>query len=414
MLQAFPSSLKIVMLGPFAWAPKGTVSARAFFAAQALVEQGHRVTILMPPYDNPADSGLAWERDGVRLVNARLRGGDSAWNRLAVPLGLARRAVRLAPDVIHAFKPISYAGLSSLYLRTFWRSIPLVLDTDDWDGPGGWADVYGRPRLWKWFFAWLERWLARRADAVTVASRTLHDQVRGFGVPAERIFYLPNGPDPKLRPHPSAGSHPPRQAGQRVRAELGVGDAPLAIYVGHISYGSDLDLLIQALPDVVEAVPGVRLIVVGTGDGLPALQAQVQRAGLAGRVIFTGWVAPHQVGPYLAAADVAVAPYRDTLINRAKCSAKIIYYMAMGKPIVSSRVGQNLEYLDEGRAGLLSEPGDAQDLAAGIIALLRDPARAAELGRWAGQRIWEHFDWRKQVTQIESAYRIALDRQRSS
>jgi len=404
------SPLQIVMLGPFAWAPKATVSARAFFAARALVEKGHRVTILMPPYDNPAGSGLEWERDGVRLVNVRLRGGDSAWNRLAVPLALARRTIRLAPDVVHAFKPISYAGLSSLYLRIFWPSVPLVLDTDDWDGPGGWADVYARPRLWKWFFARLERWLARRAGAVTVASRTLYDQIQGFGVPDDRIFYLPNGPDPALRLDLPAGSEALCQDGLRVRAALGVGDAPLAIYVGHISSGSDLDLLIEALPAVVEAVPGVRLVVVGTGDGLPALQAQVQRSGLAGRVIFTGWIEPRQVAPYLAAADVAVAPYRDTLINRAKCSAKIIYYMVMGKPIVSSRVGQNLEYLDEGRAGLLTEPGDARDFAAGMVALLRDPARAAELGRRAGRRIWEQFDWRKQVAQIESAYQSALGR----
>ncbi len=420
------------MLGPFAWAPKATVSARAFFAGRALIERGHQVTILIPPYDNPADSGLEWERDGVRLINMRLR-GDSTWDRFTIPLAMARRAVRLAPDVVHVFKPISYAGLSGLYLRIFWPSIPLVLDTDDWDGPGGWADVHARPRMWKWFFAWLERWLARRADAVTVASRTLHDQIRGFGVPADRIFYLPNGPDPGLRLCSSAaqrssrfdprrasdepvrpegtldlGSGCLRQDGVQVRDELGVGGAPLAIYVGQITHGSDLDLLIEALPGVIEMVPDVRLVVVGTGDGLPALRARVEEAGLADRVIFTGWVPPDRVAPYLAAADIAVAPYRDTLINRAKCAAKIIYYMALGKPIVSSRVGQNLEYLDGGRAGLLTEPGDATDLAAGMAALLRDRKRAVELGRRAERRIWEHFDWRKLVTQVERAYQAAL------
>jgi len=395
------------MLGPFAWAPKGTVSARAHFAGQALVEKGHQVTILMPPYDNPTDSGLEWEWDGVRLINMRLQ-RDSARSRLTVPLAMARRAVRLAPDVIHVFKPISYAGLSGLYLQFLWSSIPLVLDTDDWDGPGGWADVYARPRWWKGFSAWLERWLARRADAVTVASRTLYDQIQGFGVPPEQIFYLPNGPDPKLRRLLSTGPGSPSQDGQRMRTELGVGDAPLAIYVGQIAHGHDLDLVVKALPDVVQAIPDLRLVVVGTGDGLPALQAQVGQAGLTEQVIFTGWIDPDQSSPYLAAADIAVAPYRDTLINRAKCAAKIIHYMAMGKPIVSSRVGQNLEYLDEGRAGLLTEPGDAADLAAGMVTLLRDREQAAELGRRAERRIWEQFDWRKQVTEIERAYQVAL------
>jgi glycosyltransferase involved in cell wall biosynthesis len=399
--------LNIVMLGPFAWAPKGTVSVRAFFAGRALVERGHQVTILIPPYDNPADSGLAWERDGVRLVNMCVH-DESVWSRTTVPLAMARHTIRLTPDVIHVFKPISYAGLGGLYLRTFWRHVPLVLDTDDWDGPGGWADVQARPWWWKRFFAWLERWLARRAHGVTVASRTLYDQVQGFGVPTDRIFYLPNGPDPALRSLPPADVEPARQEVRRVRAELGLADAPLAIYVGHVPRYNDLDLLIQALPFVIDALPSARLLVVGDGDGLPSLQAQVQQAGLAGRVVFTGRLAPDRAAPLLAAADVAVAPYRDTLINRSKCAAKIIYYMAMGKPIVSNRVGQNLEYLDEGRAGLLAEPGDAAALAAGMVALLRDPVRAAELARRARQRIWEQFDWRKQVTHLEQAYIIAL------
>ena len=399
--------LNIVMLGPFAWAPKGTVSVRAFFAGRALVERGHRVTILMPPYDNPADSGLEWERDGVQLVNMRLQ-GDSAWSRLTVPLAMARRAVHLAPDVIHIFKPISYAGLSGLYLRTLWRHIPLVLDTDDWDGPGGWADVDARPWWWKRFFAWLERWLAQRADGVTVASRALADQIRGFDVPSGRIFYLPNGPDPALRALPLADSGSSRPEARRVRAELGLGDGPLAIYVGHIPRYNDLDLLIQALPPLIETIPDARLIIVGDGDGLPSLRTQVEQAGLTDRVVFTGRLAPDRAAPLLRAADVAVAPYRDTLINRSKCAAKIIYYMAMGKPIVSSRVGQNLEYLDGGLAGLLTEPGDAADLAAGLVALLRDPERAAELARRARQRIWEQFDWRKQISQVEQAYDVAF------
>jgi glycosyltransferase involved in cell wall biosynthesis len=395
------------MLGPFAWAPKGTVSVRAFFVGRALVERGHRVTILIPPYDHPADSGLEWEQDGVQLVNMRLR-GDSVWSRLTVPLAMARRAARLSPDVVHVFKPISYAGLSGLYLRTLWRHMPLVLDTDDWDGPGGWADVDARPWWWKRFFVWLERWLAQRADGVTVASRMLHNQVQGFDVPAERIFYLPNGPDPALRTLPIAVSGPPCPEAQQARAELGLGDAPLAIYVGHIPQYNDLDLLIQALPLLIETIPDARLIIVGDGDGLSPLQTQVQQVGLADRVVFTGRLAPDRTAPLLRAADVAVAPYRDTLINRSKCAAKIIYYMVMGKPIVSSRVGQNMEYLDGGLAGLLTEPGDAADLAAGMVALLRDPERAAELARRARQRIWEQFDWQKQVLHVEQAYHAAL------
>jgi glycosyltransferase involved in cell wall biosynthesis len=396
--------MRIVMIGPFAWAPKGTVSARAFFIGRALVERGHQVTILMPPYNNPPHAGWEWARDGVRLINMPMPSwGDSLQARLIVPLAMARRAVGLKPDLVHVFKPLGYAGLAGMYLRLFWPRLPLVLDSDDWEGRGGWADVNPYPRLWRWFFAWQEGWLARRADAVTVASRTLQTQMWGFGLPPERVFYLPNGPDRLFR----ACRHVPADEQRRLRRELGVGDAPLAVYVGHISYGSEVNLVLEALPTVVEAAPDIRVVIIGSGDGVPALQEQARRAGLAERVIFTGWVDHQGVPLYLAAADLALYPYRDTLINRAKSPSKITAYMAMGKPIVASAVGENVEYLDGGRAGLLTAPGDPRAFAEGMVTLLRDPLRAAELGRRAEQRIWERYDWALQVREVEGAYRVA-------
>ncbi|MGD8624664.1 MAG: glycosyltransferase family 4 protein [Anaerolineae bacterium] len=393
--------MEIVMIGPFAFKPKGTVSARAFFIARALVQRGHQVTILMPPYDNPADSGRAWEQDGVQLENAHLR-HDDAWHRLVVPLRLARRATALDPDVVHVFKPTGYSGLAGIYLHLFSRR-PLVLDTDDWEGSGGWADVNAYPALRRRFFDWQERWLARRAGAVTVASRTLQAQVWGFGRDPARVIYLPNGPDERLREADRAGEGD--IAG--VRAALGVGPAPLALYLGHIPLGNDLDLALDALALVRQRLPGARLVIAGVGDGLPALEAHARRAGVDGAVIFPGWIEHERAHLYLAAADVVVSPYRDTLINRAKCPAKVVSAMALGKAVITSRVGQNREYIEEGRSGLLTEPGDAHDLARALHDLLSDRDRAAELGRNARQRIWQHFSWASRIDEVERAYRLA-------
>jgi glycosyltransferase involved in cell wall biosynthesis len=394
--------LSIVMVGPFAFKPKGTVSVRAFFIARALAKRGHRVTILMPPYDNLADSGRVWEQDGVRLENMSLRRNDT-WHQLVVPGRMARRAVRLAPDVVHVFKPIGYSGLTGMWLRRFSRR-PLVLDTDDWEGTGGWNDVNPYPALWKRLFDWQERWLARHADAVTVVSRTLQSQVWGFGVDPARVIYLPNGPDASLREQVAV------RDGQKaeIRAKLGVGNAPLALYLGHIPHGSDMDLALDAWVRVGERLPEARLVIAGTGDGLPHLQAHATAAGVADRVVFPGWVEHDEAHLYWAAADVAVNPYRDTLINRSKCAGKVVLAMAMGKAVVTSRLGENLEYIEGGRSGLLTEPGDAGDLARALLAALSDRAWAAELGRNARQRIWEKFDWDARAGEVERAYEIAL------
>lgn len=393
--------MNIVMIGPFAFTPKGTVSVRAFFAARALVKRGHQVTILMPPYDNLADSGREWTRDGVRLENMTLR-RITATTPLTTAIRMARRALELVPDVIHVFKSIGYSGLAGQLLARFSR-VPLTLDHDDWEGRGGWADLNPYPPLWRRFFAWQEPNTLRRAGAITVASRTLQTQVWGMGIHAARVFYVPNGPDEALRRRPEESA--PRR--REIRAELGVGDGPLAVYLGQIPHGNDLDQALAAVERVLPRFPDLRLAILGTGDGLPALREEVAWRKLERVVIFSGWVDHERAPDYLAAADLAIYPYRDNLINRSKCSAKVVEYMAMGLPIVASRVGQNVEYIEHGTSGLLAEPGDVESFAQMMAAVLSDPHKAKATGEAARQRVWARFDWDGLVETVERAYREA-------
>jgi glycosyltransferase involved in cell wall biosynthesis len=96
---------------------------------------------------------------------------------------------------------------------------------------------------------------------------------------------------------------------------------------------------------------------------------------------------------------------RDTLINRAKCSAKLLDLMVLARPIVTHRVGQQGEYLQHGESGWLADPGDVAGLAAGVLRLLADPALAARLGAAAATRAWDHFSWSHLSAAAEAAYR---------
>jgi len=304
--------MRIVMIGPFAFTPKATVSARTFPMAQALTARGHEVTILVAPYDNLADAGQIIERDGVRIENLSLK-RVTALTPLSAARRLAARARDLQPDVVHVFKPVGYAALAGMVLR-YTSRLPLVVDTDDWEGTGGWNSVNPYPWHWRRFFDFQERWLPRHSAAVTVASRTLETQVWGMGVPPDRVFYVPNCPGMTFL---SRRDNIQQADRARVRDTLGIGTAPMAIYVGHITLGDDLDLALAAFGQVRDHVPDARMVVVGTGDGLDRLRTLATELRLADAVIFTGWIDHVNVPAYLAAADVAIYPYRDTLINRA-------------------------------------------------------------------------------------------------
>lgn len=392
------------MIGPFALAPKATVSARAFPMAQALVERNHSVSLYLPPYDNLAHAGQSETRAGVTIHNLAIR-RVRAWTPLSAAWQLASRVRQVAPDVVHVFKPVGYAALTGMILRRTSR-LPIVVDTDDWEGTGGWNSVNPYPWHWRRFFDLQERWLPRHAAAVTVASRTLQSQVWGMGVSPDRVFYAPNCPRTSLL---SARDQVSEADQARVRQQLGIGSAPMLLFVGNISLGDDLDLALVALQEVRERLPEVQLVIVGTGEGLSRLRDLADDLCLHNTVHFTGWIEHQHVPAYLAAADIAIYPYRDTLINRAKCSIKILEYMAMGKAIVTTRVGQNLEYLEHGRSGILAEPGDAHAFAYALLCLLADPALAHRLGENAARRIRDQFTWSRQIHTIEQAYHLAQE-----
>ena len=188
-----------------------------------------------------------------------------------------------------------------------------------------------------------------------------------------------------------------------------MGDAPVALYLGHVPNGTDLDLALEALHALRDRLPEARLVIAGVGEGLDGLRAQAGQLGLGERVIFPGWIEPEQAHAHVASADAVVNPYRDSLINRSKCAGKVILGMAMGQAVVTSRLGQNLEYIEDGHSGVLTEPGDSNDLARGLLSVLSNPEWAAELGRRARQRIWEQFDWDSRAGEMERAYQIALE-----
>ncbi|MBK8541843.1 MAG: glycosyltransferase [Ardenticatenia bacterium] len=219
--------MRLVFLGPFGLAPKGTMRARALPLARALARLGHEVTVIMPPWQRPEEADRAWEDavPGLRLVNVSLGGLRlPGLGHLIVAARMARLALALEPDVVHAFKPKAYSHLALLLLRlrrglTGAAGPRLILDSDDWEGPGGWNDLEPYPAWQRRFFAWQERaGLGRHADAVTVASRALETLVWSLGAPPARVLYLPNAIDdafPEASPPPTAlgegagGSAPP-------------------------------------------------------------------------------------------------------------------------------------------------------------------------------------------------------------
>jgi glycosyltransferase involved in cell wall biosynthesis len=390
----------LIMLAPFGLRPKATLSRRALPLAIELVRRGWRVHILAPSDLWPADAGLTIDIQGVTVEHGPLSRARGPLGMVESTRWMTRRVLALRPDLIHLFKPKGYGGMAALALRRIAPALPLVVDTDDWEGRGGWNDRLPYSRPIKLLINWQERILPRRAQAVTVASRTLGQQVAGFGVAAERITYVPNGvhiPGRPLAPRSIA------------RATLDLGENPtVLLYTRFWEFG--LAQIVACLVGLVAQHPAARMLVVGAGENgeEDQLTALAQRAGVAQALDSRGWADERLIAAALAASDVALYPMDDTLLNRAKCSAKLTEQMQAGLPLVAARVGQVAEYIEDGRSGLLVAPGDGGALARGVIALLSQPEQAAALGQAARQRIERHFAWPQLAEALADVYAEAL------
>lgn len=395
--------MRIAMIGAFGLSPRMSISARALPLAAALTARGHPVRIVMPPWHTPQEAGRRWNDQGVELEYTAMSPRIPGLSAVAISWRLLARALDHRPDVVHVYKPKAFAGLAGWLLwharRLGLAHIPMLVDEDDWEGPGGWNEAMPYPRAARALFAWQERWGLRHADAVTVASRALQSLAWGLGVPPERVHHLPNGP----RAWPAG-------EGDRVRARHGLGDAPVVLlYTRFFEY--DVGSLVETFRRIQRALPQARLLVVGQGlvpEDEAAFARRVAQAELETSVIRAGWVPEAELPDYFAAADLALYPFADTLINRTKCPVKLVDLLYSGVPVVANAVGEIREYIRHGETGLLTPPGAPERMAEAAIALLGDPARRSALAERAAAEMRTAYAWDTLAERLLGVYEGAV------
>lgn len=391
--------MKIVFLAPFGIRPKGTVLARMLPLAVELQRLGHTVTVIAPPYTNPEDSGKAEVVRGVRLVNVVLPNAGKVFSVPPLTWRMFRAALAEKPDLIHLFKPKGYGGLAAMLMilieRCGVRMPPLFVDSDDWEGKGGMNDLQSYSFSEKRFYAFQEHWLSCHAVGMTVASRELQRLIARLGVAAESILYLPNCVEDV-----SLGD------GAHIRQKLEIGtDTPVVLlYTRFFEFSQER--LQWVLAGIRERVPDVCFLVVGKGrhgEEEQLLKAS-REMGFAESLVMAGWVEPLEIPDYLAVADVAFYPLDDTLLNRAKCPAKLTEIIRAGVPVVADAVGQALEYIDPEHSGILCNPDDRQGMVDWMVELLQDPVRRKSLGVSGRRYLVENFSWQQYSERLVGFY----------
>jgi len=253
------------------------------------------------------------------------------------------------------------------------------------------------------YLSWAARYAYQHTDAITCVSEPSKQHlVQNWGVPETKLYVLPNGVDTDIfAPHsnnaPSILEH--------------LGNVPVVMFVGGFWPWQDLSLLVHSFAQVLQDVPQARLVLVGDGLERDSVARQVSEYNLENSVIFTGAVAHRDVPTYLRAADVTVVVSPANAPNSHLGSPMKLYeYMASGKAIVATGVGQTTEVIRHGHNGLLVPPGDADALTQAIVRLLLNPAEREQLGNHARQQAVDQHSWQQYVKRLEEIYYDVLQR----
>lgn len=332
--------------------PPGSPRLQAFAPRAEVRRHGIPVAVARQFYCVPAALDVRRRAPGVDLVHAHV-GEDLSVLPLA--RGAARRAG--APLVITVHTSLRHTFVA--------------------DG--------ARERVLKGIGARIERWATGDAARVIALTPRLAECLVDGGVAAKRVHVIPSGVvaadfgDPG--PDPFPGVRRPR-----------------VLFLGRLARQKGVTTLIEAAERLRH--PAATLLVVGDGPERRAAEAAVARAGIGGRVRFTGFRPHHEVAAILAHADVFVMPsiYEEL-------GTVLVEAMQAGLPIVASDTGGIPGALAD--AGVLVAPGDAAGLAAAVDALLADPARAAELGARAAERA-ANYEWDALAERVLDVYQSAL------
>jgi glycosyltransferase involved in cell wall biosynthesis len=285
-------------------------------------------------------------------------------------------ARRLRPDAIYQ-RYAAFNCSGAVVARLL--GIPLVLEfnsSEVWKGRH-WGDA----RLLR-LAELAERLNLRAADWILVVSTALRDQLVADGVPAERIVVNPNAVDPaRFRP----------DAESSVRSGYGLNGQVVVGFAGTFGLWHGVPSLAEAIPLACAAYPELRILLIGDGPLRPLVDRAIAKHGLARRVIQTGLVPHSDMPAYLAACDVLVAPHGRQADGGEFFGSptKLYEYLATGRPVVASNVGQLGQVIRDGETGLLVPPDDPQALADAIVRLAGEPALRARLGA-AGRAQVEH------------------------
>ena len=290
------------------------------------------------------------------------------------------------PDLLYErYELFNYSGVK----LARWHGIPIILEVN------ALLKNYGGKVYLESIARFIEKWVFKKSDAITAVSNILKEDILSYGIPEEKVWFLPNGV--------ALDKFNPGVSDNWVREKYGLQNKIIIGFVGALESWYNFDILIDAMGDIVEKTSSIHLLIVGDGFYRESLEKQIESHKLKNYITLTGRVPHNMVPEYINAIDIAIFLCVRTYTY---CSPmKIFEYMAMGKAITALNVGQVSEIIKHGENGMLVEQGNKKQLVEMLLSLATNLELRTNLGKKARKTIEDNnYTWEKNVDKVCEIY----------
>ena len=313
-------------------------------------------------------------------------------NNLILTAGVLCELKRAPVDFIYQrYGRFTWAGVEA----SLQTGAPLFLEyngSEVWIGKN-W-DMSGMIPLLERF----ERLNLEAAARIFVVSEVERQNLLRANIPDEKIIVNPNGVD--------TGTFRPGVGGEAARRELGIEEQEtVAGFVGTFGPWHGVLTLANAIASMDDDAQ-VRFLLIGAGRFRDEVEQLIRDAGKERQVTFAGHVDHQKVPALLDACDILLSPHvpLEDGSEFFGSPTKLFEYMAMGKGIVASRLGQIGDVLTDEESGLLIEPGNARQLAGAILRLSESRELRERLGIGARRAAVERHTWKQNAQRVIDQY----------
>ena len=290
--------------------------------------------------------------------------------------------IKERPDVIFVYEPSPVTvGVPAVIAR--WKfKVPIYFWVQDlWPDSIASAGNIRNPIILN-ILDRLTRWIYKNSKKVLIQSRGFKNRILAQGVNPSKIIYFPNWTENYYKPVLKT----------EIYSQYFEGKINL-LFAGNIGKSQDFETLIEAASIVHKVNLSVHWVIIGDGRLKSFVQQQVLESGLQKVFKLIGSFAPEEMPGFFSHADALIVSLKKDPLFAITIPSKIQSYMACGKPIITALDGEGSAIVEEAKAGLISDAGNAEDLAKVILDFVAlSPEQKEAMGLNSLKYYQEKFD----------------------